>query len=181
MLRAGEKGKRGLIIIVLAIMYLVFSGCAAGPEVGTDGDAVEEEILLLKIVELNGYQVEMELALTPAQREQGLMGREALADDRGMLFVLPDREPYPAEVSFWMKNCLIPIDLIYISREGIITAIHEMQPPEPGTADEDLILYPSRGKVQFAIELRGGLAGELGLAVGDAVDLEKDYLLGLAE
>ncbi len=181
MCRSGKQEKHGLLLLVLTIMLLSVIGCTAGPEVGTDGDAVAEEILLLEIVELNGYQVEMELALTPSQREQGLMGRESLADDRGMLFVLPDREPYPAEVSFWMKDCLIPIDLIFISREGIITAFHEMQPPEPGTADEDLILYPSRGKVQFAIELRGGLAGELGLAAGDEVKLEKDYLLGLAE
>ncbi len=181
MFRAGKKEKRGLIIIALTIIYLAVSGCAAGPEVGTDGDAIAEEKPLLEIVDLNGYQVKMELALTPKQREQGLMGRESLADDQGMLFVLPAREPYPAEVSFWMKDCLIPIDLIFISREGIITAFHEMQPPEPGTADEDLILYPSRGKVQFAIELRGGLARELGLAVGDEVELDIDYLLGLAE
>ena len=181
MFRAGKREKSGLTLVVLIIICLAVSGCAAEPEVGAGVDAVEEDILLTEIVELNGFQVEMELAVTPEQREQGLMGREALADDRGMLFVLPDREPYPAEVSFWMKDCLIPIDLIFISREGRITAIHEMQPPEPGTADEDLILYPSRGKVQFAIELRGGLAGELGLAVGDAVELEKDYLLGLAE
>ncbi len=142
--------------------------------------ASEGDKLVTEDVLLQGRMFTMELALTSEQRATGLMGRESLADDRGMLFVFPDTKPYPAEVSFWMKNCLMPIDVIFISRKGRITAIHEMQPPLPGTPDNELTVYPSNGQVQFAIELRGGLAEELGLQVGDDLELRVDYLVGLA-
>lgn len=169
------------LLVVLFIMLFIFTaGCsnelADDPSPATsEGDkALTEDVLL------QGRMFTMELALTNEQRATGLMGRESLADDRGMLFVFPDTKPYPAKVSFWMKNCLMPIDVIFISREGMITAIHEMQPPQPGTPDNELTVYPSNGQVQFAIELRGGLAKELGLQVGDDVELRVDYLIGLA-
>ncbi len=170
------KSKRNItekFLLVLIILPLagVITGCA--PKSPADV-SVEEVYLADRLFEL-------ELALTPDQRAQGLMGREFMADDKGMLFVFPDEPPYPAEVSFWMKDCLMPIDVIFIDREGIVSAIHEMQPPEPGTPDEDLTVYSSNGPVQFAIELRGGLASELGLKVGDLIELRSEYLMRLAK
>lgn len=161
-------------------IVLTLSSCAEREEVSNSQDDRAGEQLTEQVV-LNGHTVEMELAVTPVQRETGLMGREALADDEGMLFVMPDEDPFPAEIGFWMKDCLIPIDVIFINREGIITAIHEMQPPEPGTPDHELPVYYSNGPVQFAIELRGGLAAEIGLNVGDLIELRKDFLLQMAE
>lgn len=145
-----------------------------------ESDGGEEEILFEE-VELAGRVFKLELALTDEERALGLMWRELLAEDQGMLFVYPDREPYPTELGFWMKNCLIPIDVIFLSRNGYITAIHEMQPPEPGTPDQELAGYYSEGPAQFAIEIRGGLAAELGLQEGDYINLSGDYLMGLAE
>jgi uncharacterized protein len=173
---------RWLYLIVLISAAALLAGCAAEEPV----DALPEDRnatsgLPVEQVVLNGLTFEMELALTPETRAFGLMERETMADHQGMLFVFPDAAPYPREVSFWMKNCLMPIDVVFISREGVITAIHEMQPPLPGTPDEELVVYPSNGPVQFAIELRGGLAGEIGLEAGDTVDLRADYLLSLAE
>lgn len=180
MKKAGDAVKAGLIVITVLALAAAMTGCAAEDGQPVGGGAPEERPFS-ETVELKGHRVELELALTPGQRQQGLMGRAALADDEGMLFVFPDRDPYPAELNFWMKDCLIPIDVIFISREGFVTAIHEMQPPEPGTADEDLEAYSSIEPAQFAIELRGGLAGELGLETGDQIYLRKDYLLELAE
>ncbi len=172
--------KSGWPIILTGLLVLFVTACQQGT--GSDNSLEENgEKPVLEQVILNGHAVMMELALTPDQRARGLMGREALADDEGMLFVYPDRDPYPAEVSFWMKDCLIPIDVIFISREGKIVSIHEMEPPAPGTPDEDLPAYPSGGPVQFAIELRGGLAGELGLETGRLIDLRADYLIQMAE
>lgn len=167
-------------VVLPALLVLFIAGC--GPESGEKtltGESGERPGL--EEVDLNGRLFMMELALTPEQRAKGLMGRESMADDEGMLFVFPDSEPYPAEVSFWMKDCLIPIDVIFISREGEIVSIHEMEPPEPGTPDEELKAYPSKGPVQFAIEVRGGLAEELGLKVGDVIELRFDYLMDIAE
>ncbi len=156
---------------VILVLAAIIAGCAPESETNL---SVEEVYLADRLFEL-------ELALTPDQRTQGLMGREFMADDEGMLFVFPDEPPYPAEVSFWMKDCLMSIDVIFIDREGIVSAIHEMQPPEPGTPDEDLPVYSSNGPVQFAIELRGGLTSELGLEVGNFIELRREYLMGLAQ
>jgi len=175
------KGNLYVLLVLVGVFALLTSSGCSGREDSEDlidepaGEQVTEQVVL------NGHTVEMELAATPEQREQGLMGREKMADEEGMLFVMPDEDPFPTEVGFWMKGCLIPIDLIFVSRDGFIDSIHEMQPPEPGTPDDELPVYYSNGPVQFAIELRGGLAAEIGLNVGDMIDLRKDYLLQLAE
>jgi uncharacterized protein len=169
-----------LLVVLLTVPVVFAAGCSNDLADDLSPAAEEGDKALTEDVLLAGRMFTMELALTNEQRATGLMGRESLADDRGMLFVFPDARPYPTEVSFWMKNCLMPIDVIFISREGQITAIHEMQPPQPNTPDNELTVYPSNGQVQFAIELRGGLANELGLRVGDNLDLRVDYLLGLA-
>lgn len=170
-----------LSIIVLAFSLSIFAGCTPGSPEIVAPDPVADDKPMTAEIELKDRLVSMEVALTPEERARGLMGRASLDDDKGMLFIFPAGEPFPTEVSFWMKNCLMPIDVIFISREGLVTAIHEMQPPLPGTPDEELIRYPSNGPVQFAIELRGGLAAELGLQVGDLVELKSDYLLEFAE
>ncbi|MGM0689374.1 MAG: DUF192 domain-containing protein [Bacillota bacterium] len=160
-----------LVVLIILALAAIIAGCAAESDTNL---SVEEVYLADRLFEL-------ELALTPDQRAQGLMGREFMADDEGMLFVFPDEPPYPAEVSFWMKDCLMPIDVIFIDREGIVSAIHEMQPPKPGTPDENLTAYSSNGPVQFAIELRGGLTYELGLEVGNFIELRREYLMSLAQ
>jgi len=176
-----RKACLNALLVVFFVMLLFFAAACSNEFVGDSTPAASEgDKALTEDVLLQGRLFTMELALTSEQRATGLMGRESLADDRGVLFVFPDTKPYPAEVSFWMKNCLMPIDVIFISREGKITAIHEMQPPQPGTPDNELTVYPSNGQVQFAIELRGGLAEELGLLVGDDLELRVDYLIGLA-
>ncbi len=169
-----------LLVVLLTMVAFFAAGCSDKPADDLSPASGEGDKVVTEDVLLQGRMFTMELALTSEQRATGLMGRESLADDRGMLFVFPGKKPYPAEVSFWMKNCLVPIDVIFISREGRITAIHEMQPPLPGTPDNELTVYPSNGQVQFAVELRGGLANELGLRVGDDIDLRVDYLIGLA-
>ncbi len=169
-----------LTFLAGVIILLACSGCSENEEAGELQNDLGRENTTEQVM-LNGHPVELELAVTPGQREIGLMGRESLADDEGMLFVLPDEDPFPTEVGFWMKDCLVPIDIIYISRDGLIDSIHEMQPPEPGTPDQELPVYYSDGPVQFAIEVRGGLVAEIGLSVGDSIELRNDYLLEIAE
>ncbi len=179
-MKAGNKSIFFLLILTGTFLLFACHGCSESEESGVAQDDLPGNQVAEQVV-LKGHVVDMELAVTPEQRETGLMGRESLADDEGMLFVMPDEDPFPTKVGFWMKDCLIPIDLIFISRDGFIDSIHEMQPPEPGTPDHELPVYYSNGPVQFAIELRGGLAAEIGLNVGDMIDLRKDYLLQLAD
>jgi uncharacterized membrane protein (UPF0127 family) len=102
----------------------------------------------------------IELAQTPAEMERGLMFRTALAPDRGMLFLYADDRP----VSFWMKNTYIPLDLFFIDRHGAIVQIAERAVPM-STA-----LISSKAPVRAVLELNGGTAQRLGIAVGDRVE-----------
>ena len=170
-----------LLIVTLGLAFFWLGGCAAEENLHRNAPQDEVKGAIYETVAIKGQNFNMELALNNEKRASGLMGREYLADDEGMLFVFPAREPYPAELRFWMKNCLIPIDVIFVSLEGVITAIHEMEPPLAGTPDKELLHYSSIKPAQFAIEIRRGLARELGLEVGEQLDLRIDYLLRLAE
>jgi uncharacterized protein len=101
----------------------------------------------------------IELALTPAQQAQGLMYRKKLAPDAGMLFDFVNT----AGRAFWMKNTLIPLDMLFIAANGRIADIHERAVP----LSEAII--PSRAPVRAVLELNGGTVARLGIKIGDVV------------
>lgn len=108
--------------------------------------------------------IELEVTKTPEQQAMGLMYRTSLADDRGMLF-----EFKPARwVNFWMKNCKISLDMIFI-RDGVVTAIQAGAPP---CTAEPCPTYGPDTIIDRVIELRSGRAAELGLKVGDRIAIE---------
>lgn len=105
------------------------------------------------------FAFKVEVAVTEAEQARGLMYRERLADDAGMLF------PYatPRPTAFWMRNTLIPLDMIFIDGYGRISKIHPMATPgSEATISSD-------GPVLAVLEIRGGLAARLGIRVGDRV------------
>ena len=158
--------ERGVLrLIGIAVITLLFAGCNGG------GDGSQQR------VELKGESFLLELATTPASRRQGLMHREQIAANEGMLFVFSDLEMR----SFWMKNCLMPIDAIFLDGQGHVVAIREMQPPAPGTPDSELESYSSGYPARFVIEIAGGRADNLGLEVGDRIDLPTERLKRLAK
>lgn len=101
----------------------------------------------------------VEVADDPNERAQGLMHRTQLPSTAGMLFVYDAPQP----VAFWMKNTLIPLDLLFVDRRGIITQIHENAVPH------DLTPIPSRAPALAVLEIGGGLASKFGLGVGDVL------------
>lgn len=114
-------------------------------------------------VELGGETIDLEVTRTPEEQATGLMYRSSLADDRGMLFSFSPAQP----VRFWMKNVVIDLDMVFI-HEGKIVGIAADVPPCDSTPCGTY--GPGFGVlVDEVIELRGGRAAELGLAVGDAV------------
>jgi uncharacterized protein len=114
----------------------------------------------LTIVSATGpHKFTIELATTPAQQAQGLMFRRSLAPDAGMLFDFGVSQ----RTAFWMKNTLIPLDMLFVAQDGRITGIHARAVPE--TTDP----IPSPGKVRAVIELNGGTADRLGIKPGDRV------------
>ena len=102
----------------------------------------------------------VEVARTPEEQARGLMERQSLAPDRGMLF--PYATPQP--VSFWMKNTLIPLDMIFIAPGGRILRI------EANTVPLSLDPVGSGEPVEAVLELAGGRSAELGIAAGDRVE-----------
>lgn len=106
---------------------------------------------------------ELEVARTQQQQAIGLMYRKSLADNRGMLFTFESPQP----VRFWMKNTLIPLDMIFL-QDGKVLAIAAAV---PSCKTKTCPSYGTQSPVDQVIELRGGLAKEIGLKVGDKVKI----------
>jgi uncharacterized protein len=104
-------------------------------------------------------QFAVELATTSEQRAQGLMYRQRLAADAGMLFLYPAARP----VSMWMKNTLIPLDMLFIGDDGRI--LHIAERAIPGSTATISSTQPARA----VLELNGGTAARLKIQVGDRV------------
>ncbi len=98
----------------------------------------------------------IEVADTDDERAQGLMSREKLATSAGMLFVYET----PRRASFWMKNTLIPLDMIFADETGRVTRVHPMAKPL------DLTPIDGGNDVRFVLEINGGLAKRLGIQPG---------------
>jgi uncharacterized protein len=132
------------------------------------------EALPTRTVFVSGVAYELEIAADPATRERGLMGRTEIPARGGMLFAFPDDAPR----AFWMKDCLVDIDIAFLDARGVVVATHRMRaeppraPGEPEAAyDARLRHYPSGAPARFAVELRAGSLAQLGLDPGDAVDV----------
>ena len=106
--------------------------------------------------------VRVELALTGPQRERGLMFRNHLDPDTGMLFLFPS----PAPLTFWMKNTLIPLDMIFIDSNRRILCIVENAAPETETGRH------VEGDSQYVLEIGGGLSQKWGLSAGTTVEFQ---------
>ena len=122
--------------------------------------AVAAEVQSLEIVSKSGVHVfSVEMATTEQERETGLMYRKELAEGRGMLFDFSPQQ----QVSMWMKNTFIPLDMIFIRADGRILRIAENTEPQ----SENII--SSGGLTKGVLEVIGGTARKYGIAPGDKV------------
>lgn len=114
----------------------------------------------LTVKSANGeHHFTVEIADTPAEQQKGLMFRQELGPDAGMLFDFHESR----QVSFWMQNTLIPLDMLFIRTDGSIANIHVNAHPLDPTS------IPSDGPVEFVLEIPGGRSVELGIKAGDTV------------
>jgi len=113
-------------------------------------------------VQIGQRTFQLEVARTETELEKGLMERDAMASDHGMLFVFSDEK----EISFWMKNTRFPLDILYLDHADKIVSIHQMKP-------YDLTPIPSDFPAQYAIELNLGAADGAAVHVGDIVPLPR--------
>jgi len=98
----------------------------------------------------------LEIANTEAARQRGLMKRDSMASDHGMIFVFDEDK----HTGFWMKNTRIPLDIIFVDARGLVVGIKQMKP-------YDLNPTNSPKPYRWAIELNKGIAEEAGVKVGD--------------
>ncbi|MCC7409662.1 MAG: DUF192 domain-containing protein [Phycisphaeraceae bacterium] len=153
-------------IVLLAACLLAACSRTAAPT--TQPSAIKATIA--------GQPFTLELALDDAAHYRGLSGRSHLAPDAGMLFVFA----YPRELNFVMRDCLVPIDVIFLSPAGRIIEMHAMVVEPPGTPELQLTRYPSRWPAQYALELPGGSIERLDLKPGQKLDLPLDSLKPLS-
>ena len=106
--------------------------------------------------------VSLEIADSDEEKTQGLMSRENLPEKRGMVFIFnPIRT-----VTFWMKDTLIPLDMIFINRGKIVNIVKNAIP------NQTSILYPSGAEVSEVIEVNGGFSDKYSIKIGDTVIFE---------
>jgi uncharacterized membrane protein (UPF0127 family) len=137
----------------LAVLALVLA-------VGTAEPVAAAEVQTLEIASKTGvHAFQVEMAITPEEKERGLMFRRELPDGQGMLFDFQ----FDQNVAFWMKNTYIPLDMLFIRADGRILRIAENTEP---LSERNI---PSGGPVRAVLEVIGGTAKKLGIAAGDRV------------
>ncbi len=119
--------------------------------------SIESKRVMLSI---NGRPLDVEIARTKRQREKGLMFREELGWNEGMLFIFPEEQ----FLSFWMKDTSIPLSIAFLDCSGVVVDIYDM---EPYSSDP----VRSTRKCRFAIEVNRGFFRDAGLTDGDSIDL----------
>jgi len=118
-------------------------------------------------VELKGERFDVELATTPQEQALGLMFRDNMADDHGMLFVFPES----ALRRFWMKNTRIPLDIFYFDENLKLVNVAEHTKP---CRVAQCPSYASDGPAKYVLELNAGKAAELSVKPGDELRLSLD-------
>jgi uncharacterized protein len=145
---------RRVLLMLPVLLATVLSERTGHAQSGNDAAAV------VTIVSAAGkHRFNVELAETPAQMEQGLMFRRELAPDAGMLFDFKQ----PTMATMWMRNTLIPLDMLFVDEQGRIVNIHERAVPQ-----SDAIIAAA-APARVVIELNGGTAARLGIKPGDRV------------
>ena len=142
MLHNGLKRKNRPILVSLFLIFLI--GCTSS-----------------SFVEIDGKRIFVELADTPKEREEGLMFREELCDDCGMLFVFEEKGRH----DFWMKNVVIPLDILFIDKDWLIVDIISA---EPCTEDPCEHYLPSED-ILYAVEVNKGFVAQHNISQGDYV------------
>ena len=141
--------------LFFAAPFVVAAGAAAAQE----GDIKFQHSSL--VIETGGRELkfEVDMALNDIERARGLMFRKSLGPYEGMLFDFHQEQP----VSFWMKNTLIPLDMVFIAADGTIRHVHSNAVPLSTDA------VPSKFPVRGVLEINGGSAKLLGIKPGDKV------------
>lgn len=144
--------------MLIVVLFLV--SCSAPPQVLEQ--SLEKQPLVIQTSE-NSIQILVEIADSPEEHHIGLMHRDFLGENEGMWFDLKIKKKY----AFWMKNTLIPLDMIHVDEQGVIVDIIQAVPciadPCPS--------YPSEKEALYVLEMNKGFAEKNGVSVGNRIIL----------
>ncbi|WP_458186730.1 DUF192 domain-containing protein [Haladaptatus sp. NG-WS-4] len=158
--------------ILLVAGVTVLAGCA-GLGLGGDGanqqtenatrttTDTEENVTAAFLTDGNRTSVTLEVANSPDERASGLMFRKSLPEKHGMVFVFDSAEPR----TFWMKNTLVPLDIIFVAANGTVINVAHAD-PQPNADDADLRRYSSDAPAKYVVEMEQGFANRTGIEPG---------------
>jgi uncharacterized membrane protein (UPF0127 family) len=151
-------GRRFPIRLLFALVIIVFLTIPCGLVEARDPSAAPKAPSFKKIT-VSKTTLRVEVADTLEKQERGLMFRQSMPENEGMLFVYRE----PQELAFWMRNTFIPLDIAFVGADGLILNIHQA-----GPLDES-ILYRSAGAAKYVIETNQGWFSRNGIGPGDKV------------
>lgn len=142
---------RDLTLLLCGVFFGITStACASTPSAASDAPSVT----------LHGHRISVEVAGDDASREHGLMNRTFMPADHGMLFVFPDSQIR----TFWMKDTLIPLDMLFFdAQHKAVTVLSDVPPCKADPCP----VYPSTQPARYVLELNAGAAAKLGMREGD--------------
>jgi len=139
-----------ILCLTVCILHVCLSACAS--------HALKTTVLSITRADSSQVEISVEIARTDDEKSLGLMHRKELPDGKGMIFVY-DRDQ---QMSFWMKNTLIPLSIAFIAADGRIVEIRDMQP-------HDLNAVRSSRSVRYALETPQGWFDRVGVQAGDVI------------
>ncbi len=157
--------KRNIVLLIiltaaLIIVYFEFLKKPSEPQFLKEGNVT----FLKKEGKQFIKMIDVEVANTYSERMQGMMYRTHMDGDKGMLFIFEE----PEHKSFWMKNTILPLDIMFIDSAGVIDTIYRKTIPY---SEKSL---PSRRRVQFVVEVNGGWSDKNGVKESDLIEFKVD-------
>ncbi len=163
---------RVLIITLLGLLYL--PGVVRFTPAQTSQPTAVAQPLKTVTLRIGKATLEAEVAVTREETSRGLGFRPRLADNAGMIFVLPTER-----ATFWMKDCLISLSVAFLDKDGVILEIHDMMAPDPTKQIDDSSLPLTRSdsdKVAYAIETNLHWFALNGIKLGEKIDPPPEIL-----
>jgi uncharacterized membrane protein (UPF0127 family) len=148
--------RRQFLPLLAAAAFVLLAGCGNEAKQAPEPKSVHDRFA----IKVGGQVVQMQLAILPQEMQQGLMFRKSMGADEGMIF-LYDR---PQQMSFWMRNTELPLDMGFFDPDGKLKEVYPMYPHDERPVQ-------SLGVRQFALEMNQGWYRQRGLKPGDAIDL----------
>ena len=150
---------RTYLVVLLLLNFIL--GCKENSQ-SIKGEKIPQNKSELYDLNFSGVSLKVEVAALPEERELGLMFRNSLNENEGMLFVFKEGSGQ----RFWMKNTRIPLDIGYLSTSGVLLEVHKAKP-------YDLSGVPSRSQdIKFVLELNAGGYKKLGIKIGSRISLK---------